>query len=109
MPVRWMNEARRESDENEDGDDLDQHHDVVGLGGLTNASHENHGEDHHDDECGPVEAEVPSGRVERVALKVAEAAGQVGGSNPAETRVDAEPIQEIDDVGREANANGHVA
>ena len=41
--------------------------------------------------------------------KVGEAAGQIGGRNPARTRVNAEPIEQVDDVRGEADADGHVA
>ena len=60
MPVGRMNEARRKADEDEDGDDLQQDHDVVGLGRFADAAHQDHREEHHDDEGGPVEAEVPA-------------------------------------------------
>ncbi len=38
MPIRSVNEARCESDECENGDDLDQHHDVVGFRGLADSA-----------------------------------------------------------------------
>jgi hypothetical protein len=109
MPVRRVDVVRRETDEDKDRDDFHQHHDVVGLGGFANAAHENHGEEHHDDEGGPVETKVPAGLIERVACEVAEAARQVCRGDPFQIRVNAEPVEQIDDVGGEADADGHVA
>ena len=48
-------------DEDQDGDDLQQHHDVVGLRGFADAANENDGEDHDNDERRQIESEVPPG------------------------------------------------
>ena len=83
-------------------------HDVVGVRGFANAANEDDGEQHHDDEGRPVEAEVPAGAVEWVALEVGEARRKVCGSNPTQIRVNTEPIEQVDDVRGEPNADGHV-
>ena len=108
MPVVRLDEAGRGEDEDEDGGDLDQHHDVVGARRLADAADQDDGEDHHDEERGDVEAEVPAGIVEVVAGEVLQAGGQVGGRDPHERRMDAEPVEQIDDVGGEADADAHV-
>ena len=51
-------------DEDQDGDQLEPHHHVVGAGRLANAAHQNHGEHQHDEKGGDVESEVPAGVVE---------------------------------------------
>src|SRR5262252_5197533 len=109
MPVAGMNEARGDGDERKNGDDLDQHHDVVGLGGLANAAYENDRENHHDDEGRPVEAEMPAGTVNHVTGKIAQSTGQIGGRYPARIGVHAEPVEQVDEVRRKAHADGHVA
>ena len=57
----------------EDGGDFDEHHDVVGAGGLADAADEDDGEDHDDEEGGDVEAGVPAGGVDVVAGEVLQA------------------------------------
>ena len=61
MVVAGMDEVQADEDEGEDRDDLDQHHDVVGAGGLADAAHEDDGEQNDDEERRNVEAEVPAG------------------------------------------------
>ena len=82
MPVVRLDEAGGGEDEDQDGGDLDQHHDVVGARRLADAAHQDHGEDHDDEEGGNVEAEVPAGLVEIVAGQILQAGGQIGGRDP---------------------------
>ena len=96
-------------DKDQDGGDLEQHHDVVGPGGFADAAHQHDGQDQHDEKGGNIEAQVPARLVDRVALQVGEAGGQKGGRNPTRAGMQAKPIHEIDDVGRKADAHGHVA
>ena len=70
MVIARVNERRAGENEHQDGRDLDEDHDVVGLGGLAHAAHQNDGEQHDDKEGGDVKAEVPSGLVEVVAGEV---------------------------------------
>ena len=69
MVIRRMNEAHADEDERQDGCDLQQHHDVVGLGRFTNAAHQHHRQEQDDQKCRNVEAEVPARVVENVALE----------------------------------------
>src|SRR5712675_857616 len=89
MPVSGVNEARRESDEDEDGHDFQQHH--------------------HINERGPIEAEVPARGVERIPFQVDEAPGKVSGGDPTRVGMKAKPIKEVDNMLGKTNADGHVA
>src|SRR5206468_32160 len=93
----------------EDGDNFHQHHHVIGFRRLADAANQNDGEEHHDDERGPVETEMPPGAVKHVAFEVGKTAGKIGGRNPAGIGMDAEPVQQVDEVLRKADADGHVA
>src|SRR5713101_10055131 len=108
MPVGGVDQARGKANEDEDGNNLQRHHYVVGSSGLTDAADENDCEQHDDDESRPVEAEVPSGRVERIALQIAEPGWEVGGRNPAQAGIDAEPVEQINNMGGKSDADGHV-
>ena len=109
MPVVRLDEAGGGEDEDQDGGHLDQHQDVVGAGRLANTANQDDREDHHDEERGNIEAEVPAGIVEVVAGQILKAGGQIGGRDPHERRMDAEPVHQIDDVCGEADADAHVA
>src|SRR5207244_7175367 len=93
MVVGWMSETRCETDEHENGDDLEKHHDVVGFGGFANPADQNYSEQHNDDESRPIEADVPTGTVEHVAGEVTEAAGQVRGRNASRAGARANTIE----------------
>ena len=82
MPVVRLDEAGCGDDEDEDGGDLDEDHDVVGARRLADAAHQDHRQDHHDEERREFEAEVPAGIVEIVARQVLQAGGQIGGRDP---------------------------
>ena len=103
-----MDEADDREDEDQNGDQLEAHHHVVGAGRLADAAHQNHGEHEHDEKGGNVEAEVPAGMVEPVAGQILQALGQVGGRDPERRRVQAEPVQQVHHVGGKAHADGHV-
>jgi len=109
MPVVGLDEAGAGKDEDQDGGHLDEHHDVVCASRLADAADQEHGEEHDDEEGGNVEAEVPSGFVEIVAGKVLQAGGQVGRGDPLEGQVDAEPVEEVDQMRGETHADAHVA
>ncbi len=109
MIIRGMYELECKSHEDQNGDDFHQHHDVVGPRGLLDATNQDDCQEHHDNERRPVEAEMPTGPVEHVAFQVGKSAGEIGGRNPAGNRMDSEPIQQVDQMLREANADGHVA
>ena len=83
--------------------------DVVGLGRLANAAHQHHCEQHHDEERRNVEAEVPAGIVDDSCP--ADPAGRRADRRARSTRgrMQAEPIQQIDDMRGKAHAHGHVA
>ena len=66
------------------------------------------GEDEDDEEGGNVEAEVPAGIVEVVAGEILEAVRKIGGRYPSRAGMQAEPIEQVDDVGGEADADAHV-
>ena len=51
---------------------------------------------------------MPTGSIDRVSLQVGQAARKIGRNNPTNGRTDAEPIQQIDHVRGEADADGHV-
>ena len=95
---------RPKKTKSEDGGDLDQHHDVVGAGGLADAADEDDGEEEDDEEGGDVEAEVPAGGEDVFAGEVLQAEREVGGGEPLGVEVDAEPVEEVDDVRGEADA-----
>ncbi len=99
MPVVGLDEAGSGEDEDQDGGHFDEHHDVVGAGRLADAAHQQDGEEHDHQEGGNVEAEVPAGLVNVVAGEILQAGGQIGGRDPLGRRVEAEPVEQIDDVG----------
>ena len=103
-----LDEVRAGADEEEDGAEFEQDHDVVGAGGLADATDEDDGDEEDDEEGGDVEAEVPAGGVDVVAGEILEAAGEVGGGDPAGGGVDAEPVEEVHYVCREAYGHAHV-
>ena len=108
MPIRGVDEARGETDEHQDGENFQHHHHVVRFGRFADPADENHGEQHDDDECRPVETEMPAGIVECVALQVAEARGEIGGRDPAQAGMDAKPVEQVDNVRGKSDADGHV-
>jgi hypothetical protein len=108
MPVAGMDEADGGEDEDEDGNELESHHHVVGGGRLADAAHQNHRDEHDDEEGGNVEAEVPAGVVEVVAGEILQTGGKIGGRDPSRARMQAEPVEQVDDVGGEADADAHV-
>ena len=61
-----------------------------------------------DEEGGNVEAEVPAGMVEPVAGEILQAVGKIGGRDPVAGGMEAEPVEQIDDVGGKADADAHV-
>ena len=109
MPVRRVNEARARDDKYQDGGDLKQDHDVVGARRFADPPDQDDGQNQHDKKGGKIEAQMPARLVDSIALKVGEAGGQEGGGDPTRAGAQAEPIHEIDNVGREANAHCHVA
>ena len=102
MPVGGMNEAATPTKmKTRMADDLQQHHDVVGLGRFADAAHQHHGQQHDDEERRDVEAEVPAGRVEhRCRARSLRPRGQVGGRDPSQGGMDAEPVEQIDACAR---------
>src|SRR5260370_5435518 len=52
---------------------------------------------------------MPSGAIECVACAVEKCAGKVGGRNPAGNRMDTDSVEEVEQVLRKSDANGHVA
>ncbi len=88
-----MHVARSKNHEYHDGRDLEQHHDVIGVRRFADAAHEDDGEQHHNDERWPIESKVPARIVERIALQVGKARGQVCGRDPAQIGMNSEPIK----------------
>ena len=78
MPVVRLDEAGAGKDEDQNGRRLDQYHDVVGARRLADAAHQNHRQEHHHQEGGNVEAEVPAGGINIVAREVLQAGRQIG-------------------------------
>ncbi len=108
MPVARVDEADGGEDKDEDGDQLERDHHVVGGSGLADAADQDHREEHDDEEGGNVETEVPAGIVEIVAGQILQAGGKIGWRDPSRARMQAEPVEEIDNVGGEADADAHV-
>jgi len=106
--VGGMDEVQANEHEGEDSDELDEHHDVVGAGRFADAADEDYGEDDNDEEGRDVEAEVPAGLIDEAAIQRLFAAGKKSGREPARTKVDAEPIEQIDKMRGEADADAHV-
>ena len=104
-----MNKPHSHEYECQDGRDFQQHHHVVGFGGLANAADQYHRQEHHDDKSGNIEAHVKAGGIERPALEIGEAAGKIRGRDPAQRRMPAKPVEGGRHVCGEANADGHVA
>ena len=75
---------------------------------LADAAHQDDRDEHDDEEGGNVEAEVPAGVVEVVAGEILQAAGEIGGRDPARAGMQAEPVEQVDDMGGEADADAHV-
>jgi hypothetical protein len=103
-----VDEAGAEADEEQDGRDLDQHHDVVGACRLADASDQDDREQHDDEEGGNVEAGVPAGRVDILAGEVLQAERKKCRRKPLGGKVDAEPVEQVDDVRGEADRDAHV-
>ncbi len=103
-----MNEADDGEDEDEDRSQLESHHYIVGRGRLANAAHQNDREDEHDEERGNVEPEVPAGMIEPVAGQVLEAVGKIGGRDPLRGGVQAEPVEQVDDMRGKSDAHAHI-
>src|SRR5580658_6686794 len=108
MPVGGMDETDDGEDEDEDGDELEGDHHVVGGGGLADAADKDDREQHDDEESGNVEAEVPAGVVDVIAGEILQAAGKIGGRDPFCGGMKVEPVEEIDDVSGEADADAHI-
>jgi hypothetical protein len=108
MVVGGVDEAQAEGDEEQDRGDFYEHHDVVGAGGFADASNKDDGEEENDGEGGEVEAGVPAGSEDVFAGEVLEAEGEIGGGEPAGIEVDAEPVEQVDDMRGEANGDAHV-
>ena len=51
MPVGGIHQHAADDQKSEDGADLDDDHDVVGLGRLAHAAHQQHGQDEYDQKC----------------------------------------------------------
>ena len=98
-----------DEDKRQDGGDLQQHHDVVGLGRLANAAHQHDRQQHDDEKRRDVETEMPAGSVKHVALQIGEAAGQISRRDPAQRRMPAEPLKGRRHVCGESDADRHVA
>src|SRR5208282_3997782 len=81
MPVGGMNEADHGHHKDQDGDELEAHHHVVGGSGFANAADQDDREHQNNEERWDIEAEVPAGMVEPVSRKVLQAVGKVGGRN----------------------------
>ena len=109
MIVRRMDELGCETHEHQNGDDFQQHHDVIGSRRLFDASHQDHCQQHDDDECGPVKAKMPAGRIEHGSLQIIQSAGKIGRRNPTRVRMQAEPIEQAHHVRRKTHADSHVA
>ena len=56
-----------------------------------------------------VEAEVKPGRVEHVALQISQPGWQIGGRDPAQSGMPAEPVEHADQMRGKADAHRHVA
>ena len=65
--VGRMNELEAYQHEGEDGHDLDQHHDVVGLGGFADPANEDHCEQNDDEKGRDVKPEMPAGFIDVVS------------------------------------------
>ena len=105
MPVRRMDELRADSDEQQDGRDLEQHHDVVGLGGFADAAHQDHCKEHDDEESRDIETKMPAGRVDALPWRSCRPGGQVCGRDPTRIGMYAEPVEQVDDVRGESDAD----
>ncbi len=75
MIICWMDEFGCKSHEHQNGDNFQKHHDVVGAGRFFDAAHQNHRQQHHDDERGPIKTKMPASVVEHVSLQVGKSAG----------------------------------
>ena len=77
MPVSGMNKVDGRGDEDEDGDELDADHHVVGRGRFANAADEDDSENQDHEKCRNVEAKVPTGMIEPVAGEVLQTFRQI--------------------------------
>src|SRR6202034_1111018 len=108
MPITRMYKVQSKTDENKNGNNFQENHHVVGFSRFTNAAHQDYGEQHHDQESGPVESEVPARPVKRIPLKVCQTSWKIGRNNPAKSGTNAEPVQQIDNVRGKSDADSHV-
>src|SRR5258708_3755725 len=109
MPVGGMNEARCESDEDKDRDNFQQDHHIVGFGRLADSPNEDHRKQHYYDERGPIEAKMPAWGIEHISLQIGEAVRKIGGRDPGESWVDANPGEKSNHVRGKPYTDGHVA
>src|SRR5581483_4477955 len=97
MPVGGVDGARGADNEDQNGHDLDGHHDIVGAGALPHADHENIREDEEDDQRRDVE---PGAR---------ELAAYNRRIRKLRRQVDMEGVvEDVIQIRREADGHGHV-
>src|SRR3984957_8481676 len=73
MPMSRMDEMRSGDDEDQDGSDFEQNHDVVGARGLADTPYQHDGQNENDEKSGKIEAEMPARLIDGIALKVGKA------------------------------------
>src|ERR1700730_6055916 len=98
MPVGRMDIVESKAHEQKDSDDLQGNHHVVCFRRFPNPANEDASQEHDDNECRPVEPEMPAGRVEGFTLQILESAWQVGRRKPSQVRMNTKPIKQGDDV-----------
>src|SRR5260370_28496579 len=103
-----MNKPRCETDKNEDRDDLQQDHYIVGFGRLADSPNEDHGKQHYDDERGPIEAKMPARGIEHLSLQIGEATRKIGGRNTAKIRAAPKPLQQSHHITRGPYPDRHT-
>ena len=109
MIVPAFDKARSGNEKGKNGRDFQQHHYVVGLGRFANSAHQHNGNDHHDQECRDVEAEMPSRLINKISGQIRQSRWEKGWRDPARRRMHPEPVQQIDHVRRKADTHGNVA
>ena len=66
MPVARTDVMRSGDDECKDGRDFQNDHSVIGFRRFADAAYQNHGQNHHHQKCGKVEAKMQPRRIQHV-------------------------------------------
>src|SRR5205807_635690 len=109
MPVVRMDKLSAHENEDENGRNFDQDHDVVGLSGFADSSYQNDSEDHHYQKCREIKPKMPAGTVKVISCQVLQTGRQIGRRNPAQRRVESKPVEKTHQMRGKPDTDSHIA